>query len=76
VGSMMSVFFGAERVEKYSDIKVPARFAEYFWKMLDSGVLIPPSAFESMFFTLAHTEIDLKVTLEAFEKSLQALGNE
>ncbi|MGC9208442.1 MAG: glutamate-1-semialdehyde 2,1-aminomutase [Nitrososphaeria archaeon] len=73
VGSMMSVFFGTEKVERYSDIKVPEKFANFFWKMLDSGVLIPPSAFESMFFTLAHTDSDLRITLEAFEKSLQAL---
>jgi glutamate-1-semialdehyde 2,1-aminomutase len=49
------------------------RFAEYFRYMLEEGVLIPPSQFEGMFLSTAHTDEDLEHTIEANRKALQKL---
>jgi glutamate-1-semialdehyde 2,1-aminomutase len=38
--------------------------------MLDAGIFLPPSQFETNFLSLAHTEEDLEKTLEAYEQCL------
>ncbi len=76
VGSMFSIFFNTETVKKYNDIKSINKFPEFFWKLIQKGVLIPPSQYESMFFTLSHNEEDLKRTLEAFRAAMNVLTYE
>lgn len=67
VGSMICAFFTDEAV---TDLKSAMtsdtdRFALYFRKMLNNGVYLPPSQFESLFVSLAHSEEDIDNTLEA-----------
>jgi glutamate-1-semialdehyde 2,1-aminomutase len=38
--------------------------------MLERGIYLPPSQFESAFISLAHTEDDIESTLEAARESL------
>jgi glutamate-1-semialdehyde 2,1-aminomutase len=38
--------------------------------MLNQGIFIPPSQFETNFLSLAHTEDDLEATFEAYESCL------
>jgi glutamate-1-semialdehyde 2,1-aminomutase len=75
VGSMLCFFFTGERVVSYTQAKMADtdRFAEYFRYMLEEGVLIPPSQFEGMFLSTAHTDEDLERTIEANRKALQKL---
>jgi glutamate-1-semialdehyde 2,1-aminomutase len=75
VGSMLCFFFTGERVVSYTQAKMADtdRFAEYFRYMLEEGVLIPPSQFEGMFLSTAHTDEDLEHTIEANRKALQKL---
>ncbi len=66
VGSLMSVFFTDRQVSNYndaatSDIKA---YAEYFGHMLDNGINIAPSQFEAMFISDAHTEDDIRKTID------------
>jgi len=58
VGSMLTLFFGVERVTGYDEATAAdtERFARYFRGMLDEGIYLPPSQFESMFVSLAHGE--------------------
>ena len=58
VGSMMTVFFGVEVVTRWGDAEQldTARFAKYFHAALDGGVMLPPSAYEAMFLTAAHSD--------------------
>jgi len=74
VGSMVGLFFTGEKVTNYSQAKKSdtQRFAEYFRSMLEEGVLLPPSQFEGMFLSTAHTEEDLARTLEANRKALKS----
>lgn len=56
VGSMMTVFFGPEKVQSWSDASSVNRamFSAYFQSALRRGVLLPPSPFESMFLMMEH----------------------
>jgi glutamate-1-semialdehyde 2,1-aminomutase len=45
-------------------------YFNFFHKMLDQGIFIPPSQFETNFLSLAHTEDDLEATFEAYESCL------
>jgi glutamate-1-semialdehyde 2,1-aminomutase len=72
IASMYQIFFTNEEVRdyacaKHSDIKM---FAAYFNELLKQGVFIPPSQFETCFVSTAHTDEDLKQTIEAFDKAL------
>jgi glutamate-1-semialdehyde 2,1-aminomutase len=49
------------------------RFSKYFHGMLDQGVYLAPSQFESGFISTAHTEADIDKTVKAAAKTLKAL---
>ncbi|HEY5933201.1 MAG TPA: glutamate-1-semialdehyde 2,1-aminomutase [Kofleriaceae bacterium] len=68
VGSMLTVFFCKGPVTDYASAKAAdtARFGTFFRKMREAGVFLPPSQFEAMFVSLAHTEDEIdKVTAAA-----------
>lgn len=67
VGSMISLFFGEGRVRNFSDAAsgdIPM-FNRFFHHMLNQGVYLPPSAFESWFLSNALSEADLEKTAAA-----------
>ena len=47
-----------------------ARFGAFFRKMRDKGVFLPPSQFEAMFVSLAHTDEDVDQVVAAARDSL------
>jgi glutamate-1-semialdehyde 2,1-aminomutase len=47
-----------------------ARFAAFFRGMLDRGIHLPPSGFEAIFVSLAHTEDDVDATVAAARETL------
>ena len=56
----------------YLQYGVPAPSA-YFSHLLDGGIMIPPSQFEGMFVSLAHTEEDIERTIEASYNAMKKL---
>jgi glutamate-1-semialdehyde 2,1-aminomutase len=72
VGSMWTLFFSNAPVTDYDSAKKSdtARFARYFWAMLDRGVYLPCSQFEAAFISAAHTEEHIQQTIEAARDSL------
>jgi len=68
IGSMMTLFFGLERVRDAADARRcdRERFARYFHGMLRRGIYLPPAPFEAMFISLAHTTADIDSTVAAF----------
>ena len=72
VGTMFSVFFTDHPVTDYTTAMQgdTARFSAYHAAMLDRGVYLAPSAFESGFISAAHTEADIHHTLAAARESL------
>ncbi|MBA4496300.1 glutamate-1-semialdehyde 2,1-aminomutase [Paenactinomyces guangxiensis] len=77
VGSMVCLFFTGEKVTSYTQAKQAdtERFANYFRSMLEAGILIPPSQFEGMFVSMAHTNEDIERTIEANRVALTALNH-
>ncbi|MCX5743907.1 MAG: glutamate-1-semialdehyde 2,1-aminomutase [Proteobacteria bacterium] len=72
VGSMLTLFFTAGPVTDYATAKTAdtARFGSFFRNMRDRGVFLPPSQYEAMFVSLAHTDEDLEAVLSAAKASL------
>jgi glutamate-1-semialdehyde 2,1-aminomutase len=71
VGSMMTWFFTDRPVTdaesaKLSDIR---RFGRFFHAMLERGIYLPPSQYEALFVSAAHTETDIARTIEAARES-------
>jgi glutamate-1-semialdehyde 2,1-aminomutase len=74
VGSMMTVFFGVDRVRNAAEAREcdGEAFARFFHGMLKQGIYMPPAPFEAAFLSLAHTRTDLGKTIAAFNKWLAA----
>lgn len=72
VGSMASLFFTPGPVVDWNTAAEQDReaFQRFFWAMLDRGIYLAPSPFEALFLSAAHTEKDIRTTLEAAEESL------
>ena len=68
IGSMMTLFFGVQRVRNADEARNCDRkqFARYFHGMLRRGIYLPPAPFESMFVSMAHSKADLDATIRAF----------
>jgi glutamate-1-semialdehyde 2,1-aminomutase len=49
------------------------RFAAFFQGMLERGIYLPPSGFEAIFVSLAHTELDVEATVDAARETLAGL---
>ncbi|HSI88957.1 MAG TPA: hypothetical protein VK918_07860, partial [Pyrinomonadaceae bacterium] len=47
-----------------------SKFSAFFGKMLEGGVYLPPSQFEAIFVSAAHTSEDLDETIRVFATSL------
>ncbi len=67
VGSLFTVFFTDGAVTDYASARQAntARHAAFFHKLLDSGVYFPPSQFEAVMVSAAHSEEDLDDTISA-----------
>lgn len=74
-GSLLTMFLGADRVGNADDARRSdsRKFARFFHAMLERGVYLPPSQFEAMFISLAHSDSDLDRTIEAARESIRRL---
>ena len=70
VGSMISVHFDAEPVVDFQTAAKGdnATFKKFFHGLLQEGIYIAPSAYETWFITDALTYEDLDVTIQAIDK--------
>lgn len=71
-GSMFCLFFSDRPVFDLASAKKADRelFKHYFYNMLERGVYMAPSPYETGFISLAHSEADIDHTLEAMQASL------
>ncbi len=72
VGSMWTLFFSSRPVRSWDDAGAVdrERFATFYRGMLERGVLLPPSPFETAFLSAAHDEADVELTLAAARAAL------
>jgi glutamate-1-semialdehyde 2,1-aminomutase len=75
VGSMWTLFFNPQPVADYDVAKKSdtARFAHFFWGMMDRGIYLPCSQFEAAFLSAAHTEQHIAQTIAAAREVLEAV---
>jgi glutamate-1-semialdehyde 2,1-aminomutase len=67
VGAMLTLFCRDGPIASYEDAAASdtERFAALFRHLLGAGVYVPPSQFECLFPSLAHTDDDIDRTIEA-----------
>ncbi|WP_350356690.1 glutamate-1-semialdehyde 2,1-aminomutase [Fodinibius salsisoli] len=78
VGSMISVFFTEEQVVDFTTARTTDEtlFKHFYHKMLEQGIYLPPSPFESWFLANSLTEEQLDDTIQAAGQSIKsALSN-
>ncbi|WP_309493125.1 glutamate-1-semialdehyde 2,1-aminomutase [Candidatus Hecatella orcuttiae] len=75
LASMFQVFFTPQPVFDYKAAQSSdkAKFQRYHRKLMERGVFIPPSQFETCFLSTAHSEEDVAETLEAADAAFQSL---
>ena len=74
-GSMVGFFFTDQAVVNYetaqtSDLDL---FSAYYRGMIQEGIFLPPSQFEGLFMSTAHTEDDIAETIQAVRKVFATL---
>ncbi len=74
-GSMIGFFFTNEDVINYEAAKTSNLefFASYYRDMADQGVFLPPSQFEGLFLSTAHSDEDIQKTIAAAEMAFSKL---
>jgi len=77
IGSMDGMFFSGKPVLNYADATASdtAAYARFFHGMLDRGVHLPPSQFETFFVSLAHTDAVIESTIRAAAGSFAAMAS-
>ncbi len=77
IGSMISVHFSEKPVTDFASASAAnnALFNKFFHAMLNRGVYLPPSAFESWFLSNALTKENLDITINAAKESLKEITN-
>lgn len=76
-GSMFCLFFSENRVENYADsVACDAKqFKTWFLAMLEQGIYLAPSPFETLFMSYAHSEEDLEKTIKAAQKAMKQVAS-
>jgi glutamate-1-semialdehyde 2,1-aminomutase len=76
IGSMVTPFFTAERVRDYKSATSSdtVAFGVFFNAMLERGVYLPPSQYESWFVSGAHSARDIQKTLSAAREAMKVVA--
>jgi glutamate-1-semialdehyde 2,1-aminomutase len=74
-GPMAGMFFHQGPVETFEDVMASdaARYAKFFHAMLEGGVYLAPSPYESLFVSTSHTAEVIEQALTAAEKAFAGL---
>ncbi len=73
ITSMFQVFFTDKPVVDYSTAKAAdsEKFKKLFNGLLQNGVFVAPSQFETVFLSYAHSDEDIRKAIAAYEKALK-----
>jgi len=76
-GSMIGIFFTNEKVTNYETAKTSdlSLFARYYKEMANNGVFLPPSQFEGLFLSSAHSDEDIEKTIAAVKNTFNKIRN-
>ena len=73
-GGMAGLYMRAEPPASFAQAQQQdiERFKRFYHQMLERGIYLPPSPVEAFFFSSAHSDDDIAMTLEAAEAALVA----
>jgi glutamate-1-semialdehyde 2,1-aminomutase len=73
VGSMVGVFFGSGPIRNFTEVKDTKHklYPRFHRTMLESGIYLPPSPFETIFLSTAHGMADVQKTVGVAEKAFK-----
>jgi glutamate-1-semialdehyde 2,1-aminomutase len=73
IGGLAGFFFADEEVDDFAGARATDgdRYARFFQAMLGRGVYLPPSRFEALFISTAHTDEHIDRLLEAAKQSIR-----
>ena len=74
IGSMGSIFFTKGPVRDYRSAKQAdaAKYARFYRAMLEKGIYLAPSAFETTFVSTAHDEKSIQETIECAKEAFSS----
>lgn len=72
---MLCLFFLTGEITSYDDVTRAdtEKYALFFRRMLEEGVLLPPAQFEGLFLSSSHTQEDIEFSLVKIEKVLKEI---
>lgn len=78
IGSLSTLFFTDTEVRSNADAKRAdtSAYARYFGAMLERGFYLPPSQFECMFLSLAHSDDDIQSLVQAMGEAIAIALND
>ena len=70
-GSMFGIFFSTKEVTNYDESAAANQtlFKKFFASMLEQGIYLAPSQFETLFMSAVHSDEDISRTIDATEKA-------
>ena len=73
IGALAGIFFTGGEVRDYEDARASDghRYARFWRGMLERGVYLPPSKYEALFVSAAHSDEDIERTIRAAAEVLQ-----
>lgn len=74
-GSMFGIFFSDKEVVDYDGAAAAnqTQFKKFFLSMLEQGIYLAPSQFETLFMSAVHTDEDISKTIDAAEVAFGGL---
>jgi len=75
-GSMINPFFTKNKVTDFKSAQSSdtEKFKTFFWKMIENGIFLPPSQFESWFLSTKLNKKDMKKVREAVEVAMEEVA--
>lgn len=76
IGGLAGFFFADDEVDDYEAARAtdPARYASFWRAMLERGIYLPPSRFEALFLSTAHTDEHIEQVATAAADTLSTLA--
>ena len=75
IGGLAGFFFSAENVTNFEQATATdgRLYGRFFRAMLERGIYLPPSRFEALFLSTAHTEAHIDQIASAAEEAFRAI---
>ena len=76
-GTFFTVFFASDPPRNFAEVQESDResFARFHRSLRDHGVLVPPSAYEAWFPSLAHGQPEIDATIVAARKAFEEVAS-